>query len=67
MVSDSGAALAGVGGVGLGKMLGFITLAGISQAFVFGAVGAIGGVLGKKLIVTIVNYIQNNKKTKTKI
>ncbi len=47
-----------ISSLGLGKMLGFISFADISQAFILGLFGAIGGWLGKKAIVYLIKSIR---------
>jgi hypothetical protein len=56
--SVGGAITGFVSALGLGKILGFITLTSVWQTLALGAIGAIGGYLGKMLIVYLVKLIK---------
>ena len=55
----NGAVTGFVTSIGIGEIFGFLNLANISQAFVLGMVGAVGGYLGKIGIIYIINKIKN--------
>lgn len=56
--------VAGTGGSMLGMILGIIDVHGLFNAFLFGAAGALGGVLIKYLSKHIFEKINNTKNNK---
>lgn len=68
--NDIGAAVTGfVSTLTFGRLLGFISIADVSQALILGFIGAVGGWLGKEAIIWIVNKCKSiiiNRKIKQK-
>lgn len=59
-----------ISSLGLGKLFGFISLTDVSQAFILGLFGAMGGWIGNKIIVFLIKKVKiliiNNQINKSK-
>lgn len=57
----SGAVMGFISSLGLGRLLGFVSFEDITQALILGLFGAVGGYIGKKLVVYLGKQINKFK------